>query len=250
MKFLDVYNLGFFHKALYEKVLLENDQFYFKLLDGKISFAVLLILGAVIASYLIGSLNFGIIISKFYGKDVRDGGSGNAGTTNMTRQFGKKAGVLTFIGDFLKALLMTIIGIMVFGRLGGLVAGLFCIIGHAFPIYFKFRGGKGVACVTAVVLLTSPISFFILMLIYAILIFGFKMVSFASVMTVLIYPFIIAKIEYKGLGPAFLVAMVISLLIIFLHIQNIVRIFNHTESKITFGNNNKNKENNNEDSKK
>ena len=80
------------------------------------------------------------------------------------------------------------------------------------------------------------------MLIYAILIFGFKMVSFASVMTVLIYPFIIAKIEYKGLGPAFLVAIVISLLIIFLHRQNISRIFNHTESKITFGKKNKNKD--------
>lgn len=250
MRFWDVYNLGFFHKALYEKVLLENDQFYFKLLDGKISFAVLLILGAVIASYLIGSLNFGIVISKFYGKDVRDGGSGNAGTTNMTRQFGKKAGILTFLGDFSKAFLCAILGIMVFGRLGGLIAGLFCIVGHAFPLYFKFRGGKGVACVVAVVLLTSPISFFVLALIYAIILFGFKMVSFASIMSVLIYPFIIAKIEYKGLGPQFLVAMVISFFIVFLHRKNIIRIFNHEEPKISLGKKNKNKEKRNENSEK
>lgn len=245
MKFWDVYNLGFFHKAFFNKI--ENG---FSINNDKLTYIALALGGVALLSYLVGSLNFSILISRFYGKDVRDGGSGNAGATNMTRQFGKKAGIFTFIGDFLKAALLTIVGIMIFGRLGGLIAGLFCIIGHAFPLYFRFKGGKGVACVTAVVLLTSPISFFILALIYAIILFGFKMVSFASIMTVLIYPFIIAKIEYKALGPSFLVAMVISFLIVFLHRKNIVRIFNHEEPKISLGKKNKNKGNNNENGKK
>lgn len=245
MRFWDVYNLGFFHKIFFNK--LENG---YSINNDKLTYIILAFAVIALVSYLVGSLNFSILISRFYGKDVRDGGSGNAGATNMTRQFGKKAGIFTFVGDFSKAFIMTVLGIMVFGRLGGLIAGLLCIVGHAFPLYFKFRGGKGVACVVAVVLLTSPISFFVLALIYAIILFGFKMVSFASIMSVLIYPFIIAKIEYKGLGPHFLVAMVISFFIVFLHRKNIIRIFNHEEPKISLGKKNKNKEKRNENSEK
>ena len=90
-------------------------------------------------AYLIGSLNFGVIISKRYGKDIRDSGSGNAGATNMTRLFGKKIGILTFVGDALKAMISCLIGILLVGSLGGFVAGFFCVVGHAFPVYFKFK---------------------------------------------------------------------------------------------------------------
>lgn len=245
MKFWDVYNLGFFHNFFFNKV--EDD---FILYDDKSTYIILTLVGIALVSYLVGSLNFSILISRFYGADVRDGGSGNAGATNMTRQFGKKAGILTFLGDFLKALLCTILGIMAFGTLGGILAGFFCIVGHAFPVYFKFKGGKGVACVVAVALVTSPLSFAILLLIYAILIFGFKMVSFASIMSILIYPFLVSRIEYKSLGPQFLIAMAISILILFLHRKNLARIFNHTEPKISFGKKKKNKENSNENSEK
>ncbi|MBE6663940.1 MAG: glycerol-3-phosphate acyltransferase [Ruminococcaceae bacterium] len=245
MNFWDVYNLGFFNKFFFNKV---EDSFV--IYGEKTTYVIFTLVGIALVSYLIGSLNFSILISKFYGADVRDGGSGNAGATNMTRQFGKKAGVFTFLGDFLKSVLSTILGIMVFGTIGGVLAGLFCIVGHAFPLYFKFRGGKGVACVVAVALITSPVSFAILFLIYAILLFGFKMVSFASIMSVLIYPFLVSRIEYKSLGPQFLMAMAISILIVFLHRKNLMRIFNHTEPKISFGKKKKNKENINENSEK
>ncbi len=245
MNFWDVYNLGFFNKFFFNKV---EDSFV--IYGEKTTYVIFTLVGIALVSYLIGSLNFSILISKLYGADVRDGGSGNAGATNMTRQFGKKAGIFTFLGDFLKSVLSTILGIMVFGTIGGVLAGLFCIVGHAFPLYFKFRGGKGVACVVAVALITSPVSFAILFLIYAILLFGFKMVSFASIMSVLIYPFLVSRIEYKSLGPQFLMAMAISILIVFLHRKNLMRIFNHTEPKISFGKKKKNKENINENSEK
>ncbi len=249
MRFWYVYNMGFFYKSLYEKVI-EEENTYFRFAESKMAYIWLMIAAIAVVAYLIGSLNFSILISKSYGKDVRDGGSGNAGATNMTRQFGKKIGIFTFLGDFFKALLASICGILVFGTLGGIIAGFFCILGHAFPLYFKFKGGKGVACVAAVALVTSPISFLILFAIYAILIFGFKMVSFASIMSVLIYPFIISRIEYRSLGPQFLVAMAIAALIVFLHRKNLVRIFNHTEPKISFGKKNKDKGTNNENSEK
>ena len=242
MNFWDVYNLGFFNKFFFNKV---EDSFV--IYGEKTTYVIFTLVGIALVSYLIGSLNFSILISKLYGADVRDGGSGNAGATNMTRQFGKKAGIFTFLGDFLKSVLSTILGIMVFGTIGGVLAGLFCIVGHAFPLYFKF---KGVACVVAVALITSPVSFAILFLIYAILLFGFKMVSFASIMSVLIYPFLVSRIEYKSLGPQFLMAMAISILIVFLHRKNLMRIFNHTEPKISFGKKKKNKENINENSEK
>lgn len=184
-------------------------------------------------AYLIGSLNFGVIISKRYGKDIRDSGSGNAGATNMTRLFGKKIGILTFVGDALKAMISCLIGILLVGSLGGFVAGFFCVVGHAFPVYFKFKGGKGIACMAGVVLVTSPGCFLILLAVYLVLLFGFKMVSFASVMTVIIYPFLLSMTN--GYGLQIIVALACSALIAVLHRENIARIFNHQEPKIQIG---------------
>lgn len=187
---------------------------------------------AVIA-YLFGSINSGVIISHFYGKDVRNVGSGNAGATNMTRAFGKKAGLLTFGGDFLKASVALSICRIIFGLEGAFIAGIFCIVGHAYPIYFKFKGGKGVVCIAAMGLFTTPLVLVIMLLIFAIVLFGFKMVSFASIMTMLVYPFVLYQI--KGPGSWIIYAMCASLFVIFLHRKNLGRIFNHTESKISLG---------------
>ena len=151
----------------------------------------------------------------------------------MTRLYGKKIGILTFVGDALKAVLSCIIGIVLVGSLGGFVAGFFCVVGHAFPVYFKFKGGKGVACMAAVVLVTSPVCFLILLAIYIVLLLGFKMVSFASVMTVIIYPFLLSSTN--GYGLQIIVALFCSILVVFLHRENIARIFHHEEPKISLG---------------
>lgn len=201
--------------------------------EDKLPLYIAILVGVAIVSYLLGSLNFGVIISKLRGKDVRECGSGNAGATNMTRVYGKKIGILTFVGDALKAVLSCIIGIVLVGSLGGFVAGFFCVVGHAFPVYFKFKGGKGVACMAAVVLVTSPVCFLILLAIYIVLLLGFKMVSFASVMTVIIYPFLLSSTN--GYGLQIIVALFCSILVVFLHRENIARIFHHEEPKINLG---------------
>lgn len=201
--------------------------------EDKLPLYIAILVGVAIVSYLLGSLNFGVIISKLRGKDVRESGSGNAGATNMTRLFGKKIGILTFVGDALKAVLSCILGIVLVGSLGGFVAGFFCVVGHAFPVYFKFKGGKGVACMAAVVLVTSPVCFLILLAIYIVLLLGFKMVSFASVMTVIIYPFLLSSTN--GYGLQIIVALFCSILVVFLHRENIARIFHHEEPKISLG---------------
>lgn len=201
--------------------------------EDKLPLYIAILVGVTIVSYLLGSLNFGVIISKLRGKDVRESGSGNAGATNMTRLFGKKIGILTFVGDALKAVLSCILGIVLVGSLGGFVAGFFCVVGHAFPVYFKFKGGKGVACMAAVVLVTSPVCFLILLAIYIVLLLGFKMVSFASVMTVIIYPFLLSSTN--GYGLQIIVALFCSILVVFLHRENIARIFHHEEPKISLG---------------
>lgn len=104
----------------------------------------------VAAAYLLGSLNFAIIVSKkLYGKDIRKYGSHNAGMTNMFRTFGKKAGFLTLAGDADKALVSVLLGRLLLGEDGAYLAGLFCILGHIAPAYYRFKGGKGVV-VTAV----------------------------------------------------------------------------------------------------
>ena len=195
--------------------------------------ALCIIICAVIG-YFIGSLNFGVIISRLYGADIRTKGSGNAGATNMMRVYGKKASILTFIGDISKTIVAVFLGrLLIFGYVGAYVTGLFVIIGHAFPIYYKFKGGKGVAAISAFCLVTEPIIFLIELAIFLIVLFGFKMVSLASIMIALIYPYMLSMIV--GPGPHIIVGFIASALVIFLHRKNIVRIFNHTEHKFNLG---------------
>lgn len=195
---------------------------------------LLCIFACAAIGYLIGSLNFGVIISKFYGADIRTKGSGNAGATNMMRVYGKKASIMTFVGDILKTIIAVFIGrLLIMGVIGAYITGLFVISGHAWPLYFGFRGGKGVAAIAAFVLSTEPLIFLIELVIFIAILFSFKMVSLASVMIALIYPYILAVLT--GNGTHIMVAFIASVLVIFLHRQNIVRIFNHTEHKFKLG---------------
>ncbi len=198
--------------------------------ENKIALLVVLLIAVSILGYLIGSVNFAVIISKKFGEDIRDSGSGNAGATNMSRAYGKKIGALTLALDALKAAIACIIGILIYGSIGAFIAGFFCILGHAFPVYFKFKGGKGVACMAAVAFVTSPLVFFIMLAIYMIILIGFKMVSLASVMSAMMYPLFLSMIH--GVGVQIIIALLCAALIVFLHRKNLARIFNHEEPKI------------------
>jgi glycerol-3-phosphate acyltransferase PlsY len=112
------------------------------------------------------------------------------------------------------------------------VAGFFCILGHCFPIWYKFKGGKGIVTVAFMVLMLDPIVFAILFFIFFALVFATKMVSFGSVICVMLFPILLDRIEGPGIPVIF--AMLITVLVVFMHRENILRIFHGEESKIDF----------------
>ena len=188
-----------------------------------------------LAGYLLGSLNFGVIISKvFYHDDIRKHGSGGAGATNMQRTYGNFPAAVTFLGDGLKAAAAVLIGALLLGHnsvyAGSYIGGMASIIGHCFPVYYKFKGGKGVASTFFMVLCTSPLTGLICFAIFIIIVAGTKFISLGSVMAVLIYPLILNRITGPGLHN--LIAIFIALLIVYLHRANIKRLLNGGENKI------------------
>lgn len=202
--------------------------------------AILWATGCVVialAAYLLGSLNFAIIISgKTYGQDIRNFGSKNAGMTNMMRTYGKRAAGLTLLGDALKAVVAGLIGYALLGQLGAYIAGVFCVIGHMFPVYYKFRGGKGVVTTAISMLMCNPFVFLIVFSLFVALVAMTKYISVGSIMCVLIYPLILYRIEthLNGFCPYVPFALLITVLVVFKHRSNITRLLNGTESKFSF----------------
>lgn len=211
------------------------------------------ILIAVIA-YLLGSLNFSIILSEVVKKkDIRDSGSGNAGATNMLRTYGKKAAVGTMIGDILKVALGIIIAFAILDvpmkyifsnpadaaeiqrvMLYKEFAGLFCVLGHIFPLYFKFKGGKGVAACTGMVIIVDWRISLILFVIFIGVILISKWISLGSIVIALLYPVLIFAF-YKNFILA-AVALLFTAIVIVAHRENIKRLAKGTENKISIKN--------------
>ncbi len=204
-------------------------------------------LACIVIPYLIGSINPAILISREkYHEDIRQFGSGNAGSTNMLRTYGKKAAALTFVCDFLKAVISCFLGLLIWEMNGLGLAGFFVIFGHMYPIFEKFKGGKGVACLCAVVLITSiftnnwiapfiPFTFLFLAAVFFVVVAGTQYVSMASVTGAFLYPVILKSLsngEQAGLCVA--MAAVSAFFVIFKHRENLKRIYNRTESKISF----------------
>ena len=200
-----------------------------------------------ILSYLLGSLNFGVILSNTVKKeDVRDSGSGNAGTTNMMRTYGKTLGLLTIAGDILKVMVAIWIAfkIMDVEELKVTLdnasdypqvvlksfAGLFAVLGHIFPCFFKFKGGKGVATSGGMVIIIDWRIALILIIIFALTILITKYVSLGSILMAVFYPVFIG-IFYKDIILV-LIATVFTIIVVVAHRENVKRLINHTENKI------------------
>ena len=191
----------------------------------------------ILSSYLLGSLNFAIIISgKQYKQDIRSYGSKNAGMTNMMRTYGKKAAALTLVGDMLKATVSCVIGYLLLGLLGAHIAGLFCVIGHIFPLYYKFKGGKGVATTAMVILMCNPLVFAILLLLFVLIVLGTKFISVGSIMCVMLYPVLLDRLDKWMYGGSYgaVFAILIALLVVLKHWPNIKRLKDGTENKFSF----------------
>lgn len=203
---------------------------------------------AVIA-YLIGSINFSIILSKrMAGFDIREKGSGNAGTTNMLRSVGKKAAVITLICDILKGVVSILIAVLAGKIVKNLdnallvqLAGIFVIIGHTFPVFFKFKGGKGIATALGVLLMINW-QIGLICLIFALVLMALtKMVSVGSIAAAILFPILVAFIDQNYIVQtsnsnwSYLVfSIIVSLLVIFNHRANVQRILNGTENRLSF----------------
>ena len=199
------------------------------------------VLALLVVPYFLGSINFGIIISKlFHGEDIREYGSGNAGMTNMLRTYGKRDAAITLIGDALKAVVAVILGRILFGISGGYVAGLTCILGHAFPCYYKFKGGKGVVVTAATIAVIDWRIFLVLLGIFILVVTFSKYISLGSVCGMLVFPLLV-QVWDRGLSINVLLSCLISALVIFLHRGNIKRIYNGTESKLSLSKTDKHK---------
>lgn len=203
----------------------------------------LLMLTAVIlcvaAGYLLGSINSAIIIStKKYKVDIRTCGSGNAGMTNMFRNFGRTGGLLTFFGDIAKTLVPILLGYLFLSYTGAYIAGLFVVFGHCFPIYYRFKGGKGVLAMFVMMFACDMPIFLMMLLIFAIVVIGTKYVSMASVMTAFFLPIFINSWYAIMFGDGAVagiripIAFLITLTVIIMHIPNIKRILNKEEPTV------------------
>lgn len=200
---------------------------------------LLLAVALCIASgYLLGSINSAIIIStKKFGSDIRNHGSGNAGMTNMFRTFGKKGGFLTLFGDVAKTIAPIILGYLFLGYDGSYLAGLFVVLGHCFPVYYKFKGGKGVLAMFAMMFMCDLPVFAMMIVVFAIILIGARLVSLASVMTAFLLPIFI-DIWYTliygdgaAAGIRIPVAFLVTLTVVLLHIPNLKRIMNRQEPR-------------------
>lgn len=198
-----------------------------------------------IIAYLIGSISFSVIISKkMAGFDVREKGSGNAGSTNVLRSVGKKAAALTLVCDILKGvvaiLLATLLGNIVKELDGVLlvqVAAIAVVIGHTFPIFFGFKGGKGVATSLGVLLLINW-QIGLICLVFALVIMALtRMVSAGSVLAAILFPVLtlfIGQEHFIVSGNYFIFSVIMALIVAFNHRTNITRILNGTENKLSF----------------
>lgn len=193
--------------------------------------AIQLILSAI-AGYLLGSLNSSLIVGKFYGVDVRQHGSGNAGTTNTLRTLGKKAALFVLLGDIAKGFVAFLAGYLIYGgQLGGMFAGTAAIVGHVWPVFFSFKGGKGVLTSLAVLLLIDwPIALGVFC-IFIIIVTITRYVSLGSIIAAALFP--ISAIMLGRNIEIILLSAVIALLIIFKHQANIKRLHEGTESKFS-----------------
>ena len=199
-----------------------------------------------IAAYLIGSVNFSVLISKkMAGFDVRTKGSGNAGTTNVLRTIGKKAAAITLVADILKGVVSIIIAVIL-GKIASnsdkallvQIAGIAVILGHTFPIFFEFKGGKGVATSLGILLVTNWQIGLICLVFAIVLMVITKMVSVGSIGAAILFPVLTLFITEnyivtEGSGY-FVYSIIIALIVAFNHRANIKRLIEGKENKISF----------------
>ncbi|MGE4543393.1 MAG: glycerol-3-phosphate 1-O-acyltransferase PlsY [Pedobacter sp.] len=186
----------------------------------------------LIAAYLIGAIPTGVVLTRLFGAtDIRNSGSGNIGATNVYRVAGKKLGVLTLLGDALKGAVPVLIAMKLLGlgdaQVGAVAAAAF--IGHCYPVYLRFKGGKGVATALGIFLVLSPLAVLGAFIIFALLLWKWRYVSLGSITAAAAIPLLV----YLNSGSLSLIVttLFISLVVIVRHHQNIQRLLNGSENR-------------------
>jgi glycerol-3-phosphate acyltransferase PlsY len=212
---------------------------------------VITALVTVVAAYLIGSISFAVIFAKaFMKKDVRELGSGNAGATNVLRNAGVVPGLLTFLCDALKGFAASYMGYAIFDYIhtqtnsewsyaiyGAYLCGAACMLGHILPIFFEFKGGKGVATSVGIFAVCCPIAIVIGLSVFILCVIFTRYVSLGSVLaaTVVVIFSIIFHNDAANILPQIIFAAIMGAMVIGKHKENIKRLLNGTESKVKLG---------------
>lgn len=217
-----------------------------------------LVLIAVVVAYLLGSVNTAVIVTKVFTKgkkDIRDMGSGNAGFTNVLRTVGKVPAILTIVFDFLKSVIAVLIGGWLFAiaagdstdadaiiRIGKYVCGFFCILGHSFPVYFHFKGGKGIVTAAGMMLVADWRVFLLILGTFLIIFIISRIISLASIISACMFPvytFLLALFFDLPNGYSWLylwlctiAAAGICVFVVIKHSSNIGRLIRGEEKKI------------------
>ena len=189
----------------------------------------------IVISYLLGSCSTGIIYSKLSSSgDIRTKGSKNAGATNMLRVMGKKAAAITLIGDMLKGVIAALLGKwLVGGAFGAMLGSVFSVLGHNYPVFFGFKGGKGIATSFGSLLVALPVPVLISFVVFVVTVFATRFVSLGSILAAVAFPLAVLVTQPFEL-PVFLLCVFEAALAIYRHRANIGRLLNHQENKISF----------------
>lgn len=234
--------------------IMQNGLYAVKFNPGATSIPILGVILLVIGAYLLGSLNSAVIVSRLlFREDIRTKGSGNAGLTNMFRIYGKKAALLTLFGDILKAVLAVLLAALFFGfsyrsalsfSPACYMAGLACIIGHIKPIFYGFRGGKGVLSSATVILILCPPVFLALIVIFVLIVWVTRYISLGSIVSSAALPLLLQGYMQAFIftgdpenyfeGGIVLYGFAFALIVIICHRANIKRLWHHEENKFSF----------------
>ena len=192
----------------------------------------MILFGLMVAAYFFGAIPFGLIIARSQGVDIRAKGSGNIGATNVYRVMGKNWGLLTFLLDALKGFIPAYFFVEWSGshETVGIYCGLMAIIGHSFPIYLCFKGGKGVATSAGMLLGVAPYAVGIGLISWIVFMVLFRYVSLASILATIIVSVTVWMQDAQPLISQWLITL-LSLLIVWLHRSNIERLFKGTENR-------------------
>ena len=198
----------------------------------------------VAIGYLFGLFQTGYIYGMINHVDIRKHGSGNAGTTNALRTLGWKAGVITFIGDCLKCVLAVLLVRFLFlqdlhTELYAMYAGLGAVLGHNFPFYLKFKGGKGIASTVGLILAVNPLMFLIVAVVFITIVWFTQYVSLGSIVIMVLFVIMVVISGQAGwlflptadLGEYYAIAIALAALAIWRHRANIKRLATGTENK-------------------